>query len=185
MSFQQGLSGLNATSQHLQIIGNNIANANTYGSKVARAEFSDVYATALNGSGTQSIGIGTTLSQVAQQFSQAAFLIAVNLFLLAFGIFIEPLPGVMVLAPILAPVAVKLGVDPTHFAMIVIYNLTLGMITPPVGSLLFVTSNVAKVPMATLVRELKPFLVAHAAILLIITFVPALSTWLPHRLGFR
>ena len=70
MSFQQGLSGLNATSQHLQIIGNNIANANTYGSKVARAEFSDVYATALNGSGTQSIGIGTTLSQVAQQFSQ-------------------------------------------------------------------------------------------------------------------
>ena len=70
MSFQQGLSGLNATSQHLQIIGNNIANANTYGSKVARAEFFDVYATALNGSGTQSIGIGTTLSQVAQQFSQ-------------------------------------------------------------------------------------------------------------------
>jgi len=70
MSFQQGLSGLNATSQHLQIIGNNIANANTYGSKVARAEFSDVYATALNGSGTHSIGIGTTLSQVAQQFSQ-------------------------------------------------------------------------------------------------------------------
>jgi flagellar hook protein FlgE len=72
MSFQQGLSGLNATSQHLQIIGNNIANANTYGSKVARAEFSDVYATALNGSGIQSIGIGTTLSQVAQQFSQGS-----------------------------------------------------------------------------------------------------------------
>ena len=65
MSFQQGLSGLNATSQHLQIIGNNIANANTYGSKVARAEFSDVYATALNGSGTQSIGIGTTLQLIA------------------------------------------------------------------------------------------------------------------------
>ena len=122
---------------------------------------------------------------VAQQFSQAAFLIAVNLFLLAFGIFIEPLPGVMVLAPILAPVAVKLGVDPTHFAMIVIYNLTLGMITPPVGSLLFVTSNVARVPMGALVRELKPFLVAHGVILLFITFVPALSTWLPHRLGFK
>ncbi|HRH88210.1 MAG TPA: TRAP transporter large permease [Rubrivivax sp.] len=122
---------------------------------------------------------------VAQQFSQATFLIAVNLFLLAFGIFIEPLPGVMVLAPILAPVALKLGVDPTHFAMIVIFNLTLGMITPPVGSLLFVTSNVAKVPMGALVRELKPFLVAHGVILLIITFVPALSTWLPHQLGFK
>ena len=122
---------------------------------------------------------------VAQQFSQAAFLIAVNLFLLAFGIFIEPLPGVMVLAPILAPVAVHLGVDPTHFAMIVIYNLTLGMITPPVGSLLFVTGNVAKVPMGALVRELKPFLLAHGLLLLIITFMPALSTWLPHRLGFK
>jgi tripartite ATP-independent transporter DctM subunit len=122
---------------------------------------------------------------VAQQFSQAAFLIAVNLFLLAFGIFIEPLPGVMVLAPILAPVAVHLGVDPTHFAMVVIYNLTLGMLTPPVGSLLFVTSNVARVPMGALVRELKPFLAAHGVILLIITFVPALSTWLPQRLGFK
>ena len=54
-----------------------------------------------------------------------------------------------------------------------------------VGSLLFVTSNVARVPMTALVRELKPFLVAHGVILLIITFVPALSTWLPHRLGFR
>ena len=70
MSFQQGLSGLNATSQNLQIIGNNIANANTFGSKVARAEFSDVYASALNGSGANAIGIGTTLAAVAQQFSQ-------------------------------------------------------------------------------------------------------------------
>ena len=121
----------------------------------------------------------------AQQLSQAGFLIAVNLFLLAFGIFIEPLPGVMVLAPILAPVAVKLGVDPTHFAMIVIVNLTLGMITPPVGGLLFVTSNVARVPMGALVRELKPVLLAHGVILMIITFVPALSVWLPHTLGFK
>ncbi len=122
---------------------------------------------------------------VAQNFSPAVFLIVVNVFLLLFGIFIEPLPGVMVLVPILAPVAAKLGVDPTHFAMIVIYNLTLGMITPPVGGLLFVTSNVSKVPMAKLVRELKPFLVAHGVILVIITFMPALSTWLPHQLGFK
>jgi TRAP-type C4-dicarboxylate transport system permease large subunit len=62
-----------------------------------------------------------------------ALLLLVNVFLLVFGIFIEPLPGVMVLVPILAPVAAKLGIDPIHFAMIVIYNLTLGMITPPVG----------------------------------------------------
>jgi len=113
------------------------------------------------------------------------FLIAVNILLLLFGIFIEPLPGVMVLVPILAPVAFKLGVEPVHFAMVVIYNLTLGMITPPVGGLLFVTSNVSRVPLGALTRELKPFLWAHAGVLVLLTFVPALSNWLPHIMGFK
>ena len=70
MSFQQGLSGLNASSKNLEVIGNNIANANTYGSKVARAEFASVYATALNRVGTNLVGIGTTLQTVSQQFTQ-------------------------------------------------------------------------------------------------------------------
>ena len=122
---------------------------------------------------------------VSMNLSPLAFLIAVNIFLLLFGIFIEPLPGVMVLAPILAPVAAKLGVDPVQFAMIMIFNLTLGMITPPVGGLLFVTCNVSKVPMSALVRELVPFLYAHGVVLLLLTFVPALSTWLPRALGFK
>jgi tripartite ATP-independent transporter DctM subunit len=120
-----------------------------------------------------------------QNLSIWTFLIVLNIFLLIFGIFIEPLPGVMVLVPILAPVAAKLGVEPIHFAMIVIYNLTLGMITPPVGGLLFVTSNVSRVPMSDLTRELKPFLWAHGAVLVVLTFVPALSTWLPHVWGFK
>ncbi len=70
MSFQQGLSGLNASSKNLEVIGNNIANANTFGTKASRAEFSDVYATALNGSGTNAIGIGAHLASVSQQFTQ-------------------------------------------------------------------------------------------------------------------
>ena len=70
MSFQQGLSGLNATSKNLAVIGNNIANSNTFGSKVSRAEFSDMYAAALNGAGANSIGIGTNLASVSQQFTQ-------------------------------------------------------------------------------------------------------------------
>jgi flagellar hook protein FlgE len=70
MSFQQGLSGLNATSKNLEIIGNNIANSNTFGAKVSRGEFSDVYAAALNGAGTSAVGIGTTLAAVSQQFTQ-------------------------------------------------------------------------------------------------------------------
>lgn len=108
-----------------------------------------------------------------------ALLLLVNVFLLVFGIFIEPLPGVMVLVPILAPVAHAAGIDPIHFAMVVIYNLTLGMITPPVGGLLFVTSAVTRVPLPQLSRELAPFMVAHLAVLLLITLVPAISTWLP------
>ena len=69
MSFQQGLSGLNASSKNLEIIGNNIANANTYGAKSSRAEFSDMYANAINGAGSNAIGIGTNLAAVAQQFT--------------------------------------------------------------------------------------------------------------------
>ncbi|MDY0748352.1 flagellar hook protein FlgE [Paucibacter sp. R3-3] len=70
MSFQQGLSGLNASSKNLDVIGNNIANVNTYGTKSSRAEFADIYAAAMNGAGTNNIGIGTTLQTVAQQFTQ-------------------------------------------------------------------------------------------------------------------
>ncbi len=72
MSFQQGLSGLNATSKNLDVIGNNIANANTYGAKSSRAEFADMYATAVNGSGANSVGIGVSVAAVSQQFSQGS-----------------------------------------------------------------------------------------------------------------
>jgi flagellar hook protein FlgE len=72
MSFQQGLSGLNASSSNLEVIGNNIANSSTYGAKASRAEFSDMYANALSGAGKFSIGIGVTVTTVAQQFSQGA-----------------------------------------------------------------------------------------------------------------
>ena len=70
MSFQQGLSGLNATSKNLEVIGNNVANAGTYGFKSARAEFADMYATSMNGTGTNNIGIGVNLAAVSQQFTQ-------------------------------------------------------------------------------------------------------------------
>jgi len=121
---------------------------------------------------------------ISWNLSPIGFLIAVNIFLLLFGIFMEPLPGVMILVPILAPISAALGIDPTHFAMIVIVNLTLGMITPPVGGLLFVTSVATKVPLSALTRELPPFLLAHFIVLMLLTFVPAISTWLPHALGF-
>lgn len=122
---------------------------------------------------------------VAMELSPLAFLVAVNLLLLVFGIFIEPLPGIVVLVPILAPIAHALGIDDLQFGILVIVNLTMGMITPPVGGLLFVTSIVAKVPLARLVRELWPFLGAQIAILVLLSLVPALSAGLPHLLGYR
>src|ERR1700709_1815178 len=70
MSFQQGLSGLNASSKNLEVIGNNVANASTYGAKSSRAEFADVYANALSGAGTNSVGIGGRREAVAQVFTQ-------------------------------------------------------------------------------------------------------------------
>jgi C4-dicarboxylate transporter, DctM subunit len=118
------------------------------------------------------------------QLSPWTFLILLNVLLLLVGIFIEPLPAVMVMVPVIAPIAAKLGIDPVHLAMIVIYNLTLGMVTPPVGGLLFVTCNVAKVSLSDLTKELKPFLLAHAAVLVVLTAWPGLSTWVPRALGF-
>lgn len=135
-----------------------------------------------------------TLTQVPQMLSAwigtlglspFGFLLAVNIFLLVFGIFIEPLPGVMVLVPILSPMAAALGIDPTHFAIVVIVNLTLGMITPPVGGLLFVTAMVAKVSMAELNRELWPMLALQLAVLALITLFPAISLALPDLLGAK
>ena len=117
--------------------------------------------------------------------SQLGFLFAVNILLLAFGIFIEPLPGILVLVPILAPVAATLGIDPLHFAIVVIVNLTLGMITPPVGSLLFVTGLVASVKMSDLNRELWPMLGIQLVVLALITLFPQISLLLPQALGSR
>lgn len=121
---------------------------------------------------------------IGWELSPLAFLIAVNLLLLVFGMFMDPLPGVMVLVPILAPIATTLGIDPTHFAIVVIVNLTLGLATPPVGSLLFVVSSATDMKVSRLVREMPPFFLALLFVLALLTFFPALSVWLPSVGGF-
>jgi tripartite ATP-independent transporter DctM subunit len=135
-----------------------------------------------------------TVSRVPQQLTEMivgmnlspiAFLFAVNVLLLVFGIFIEPLPGVVVLVPILAPIAHALGIDDLQFGIIVIVNLTMGMITPPVGGLLFVTSVVARVPLTRMVGELWPFLWAQIGVLAMLSLFPVISTLLPNLFGYR
>lgn len=120
---------------------------------------------------------------VAWDLGPVAFLVIINILLLLFGVFLEPMPGVMILVPILAPIASALGIDPVHFGVIVCYNLTLGMISPPVGSLLSVVAMTAKVDLTGLVRELTPFLAMHLVVLALLSFVPSLSTWLPQVTG--
>ncbi len=135
-----------------------------------------------------------TVSRVPQQLTELivgmnlspiAFMLAVNLLLLAFGIFIEPLPGIVVLVPILAPIAHALGINDLQFGIVVIVNLTMGMITPPVGGLLFVTSRVAKVPLMKMVKELWPFMYAQLVVLAMLSLIPAISTWLPNLFGYH
>jgi tripartite ATP-independent transporter DctM subunit len=117
--------------------------------------------------------------------SPMMLLLAINVLLLLVGIFIEPLPGVMIMVPILAPLADAAGIAPLQFAIIVIFNLTLGMVTPPVGSLLFVTTIVSNVSMGRMVREMRPMFCALLLVLALLTFIPGLSTWLPGLLGYR
>lgn len=120
---------------------------------------------------------------VSLELSPILFLLIVNLLLLVFGCFMDPLPGVMILVPILAPIAYSMGIDPTHFAIVVIVNLTMGLVTPPVGSLLFVVSSVGRIPVPQILSQMPLFMLANLLVLLILTFVPAVSTWLPSVSG--
>jgi TRAP-type C4-dicarboxylate transport system permease large subunit len=89
-----------------------------------------------------------------------------------------------VLVPIVHPIAVSLGVDPTHFGILVIFNLMIGLITPPLGLCLFVAEGIANVGMTRLTRQIIPFFLVEVVVLLIITFVPQTVTALPRLFGF-
>ncbi len=111
-------------------------------------------------------------------------LFLINLLLLLLGTFMDLAPMLLICTPILLPVVVKFGVDPIHFGMIMILNLGIGLITPPVGPTLFVGCAIGKVTMEEISKELWPFYGAMCVALLAVTYVPALSLWLPSFLKF-
>jgi len=111
-------------------------------------------------------------------------LFLINLLLLLLGTFMDLAPMLLICTPILLPVVVKFGVDPIHFGMIMILNLGIGLITPPVGPTLFVGCAIGKVTMEEVSKELWPFYGAMCLALLLVTYVPALSLWLPSFLKF-
>src|SRR5215831_18381398 len=111
-------------------------------------------------------------------------LMLINVLLLLLGTFMDMAPMILICTPIMLPVVKALGVDPVHFGMIMLLNLGIGLITPPVGPTLFVGCAIGKVTIEEVSRELWPFYGAMCAALLIVTYFPALSLWLPRTLGY-
>ncbi|WP_417669176.1 TRAP transporter large permease [Roseibium sp.] len=116
--------------------------------------------------------------------SQTTFLLATMVLFLFVGLFLEGIAAMLVLVPILHPMAVGLGVDPVHFGILVIFNLMIGLITPPLGLCLFVAEGIARVGMAKLAKAILPFFAVEVLVLVILTFVPETVTWLPRALGY-
>ncbi len=117
--------------------------------------------------------IGHWLQEVLK--SPAYFLLGVNAALFIIGMFIETSAAIIVLAPILAPVAMHFGIDPVHFGLVMVVNLALGMITPPFGVNLFAACTVARISLDRIIRDLIPFVLVVLACLMVITYVPGLS----------
>src|SRR6185369_13964614 len=111
------------------------------------------------------------------------FLLIVNLFLLVVGALVDTVPAILIFVPILQPTAVSFGIDPIHFAIIVIVNLMIGLNTPPVGTNLFVISTVTGRPVSAITRALLPFYGVKLVALALITYIPSISLWLPKLAG--
>jgi C4-dicarboxylate transporter DctM subunit len=139
-----------------------IANAGLFSFMITRAGVPDL--------------IGLYLKDVLQ--TPAYFLLGVNAALFVIGMFIETSASIIVLAPILVPVAMAFGIDPVHFGMIMVVNLALGMITPPFGVNLFAACTVAKISLDQMIPRLLPFVLTVIACLMVVTYVPSLSLFL-------
>ena len=106
-------------------------------------------------------------------------LLLINILLLILGTLMDMAPLILIMTPILLPVVTALGIDPVHFGMIMMVNLGIGLLTPPVGGVLFVGAAIAKLPIETVVKAMGPFFIAMLFVLAMVTYIPALSLWLP------
>jgi len=116
--------------------------------------------------------------------NKVVILLIINLLLLFVGIFMDMTPAVLIFTPIFLPVVTNLGMDPTHFGIIMVLNLCIGLCTPPVGSVLFVGVGVAETTIQKVVKPLLPLFLAMVVSLMLVTYIPELSLWLPRLFGF-
>ena len=111
-------------------------------------------------------------------------LFVINIILVIVGMWMETSAAVLLFAPILAPIAVRMGVHPVHFAVVMILNLTVGLVTPPVGVVLYATADVGKIKFEELVKAIIPFVLISFVVLALVTFIPDISLFVPRLLGF-
>lgn len=131
--------------------------------------------------------IPQNVSAALLQLSDSPFLILliINIILLFVGVFMDMTPAVLIFTPIFLPVVTEqLGIDPIHFGIVLIMNLCVGLCTPPVGTVLFIGCSVADVKIQSVIRPLLPFFIAMIVVLMLVTYIPEISLWLPRQLGF-
>lgn len=133
---------------------------------------------------TTAEGLGKILGGMLSSFTQEAwvFLLIVNVVVLILGTVMEPIPIMILTVPILFPVATQLGIDPVHFGVVIVLNLMIGSLTPPVGVNVFVTAAMAKVPVMRVAREVMAFIWILILVLLLITYIPQIVLWIPQML---
>ena len=133
---------------------------------------------------TQQIPQKIAQSLLSVTTSPEMMLLLANGFLLIAGMFMAESPNIILLGPILAPVVTSLGVDPLHFGFIMVLNLTIGLITPPLGACLFILCGISKLSLEQMTKAILPFLIAEFAVLFLCTYVPSISLFLPRIFGF-
>jgi tripartite ATP-independent transporter DctM subunit len=123
-----------------------------------------------------------TLGLLSVSDNPIVILLLINLVLLAVGCFMETIAAITILVPVLLPVIIKLGIDPVHFGIMMVLNLMIGLLTPPVGMVLYVLARVSGMPLGQAIRATAPFLIPLVAVLLLIAFVPQVTLFLPQMI---
>lgn len=130
--------------------------------------------------------IDQLIAQVLTSFTgnKYLFLLFINILFLFLGTFMEAGATIIILTPVLAPIAVQLGIDPLHFGFVTVLNLVIGLTTPPLGLCLFVACGIAKIKLKELAIAIYPFILAEIAVLMLVTYFPVFTTWVPRLMGF-
>ncbi|MEG0366986.1 MAG: TRAP transporter large permease, partial [Coprobacillus sp.] len=130
-------------------------------------------------------GLPTAISQLVLGISDNKYviLLVLNIFLLVVGTFMDMAPALLIFTPIFLPIVTSFGMSPIHFGVMMVMNLSVGTITPPVGNVLFIGCSVAKLQVEDVLKRIIPFFIAIFITLLFVTYIPALSTWLPGIFG--